>query len=139
MRNPALRIEINGERIAEAGAEGLSLLTGQVGLGVGASGALEAGHLMFSAMGLAVSGPTPRRFTRGHGIELTPGDRGVFQVIETENPSPPSKVMGTPSAAQLASPAASAERSSRAESLCRPTHPAGGGLVSCVIQSSGAA
>lgn len=137
MKVPALRIEINGELMAEAGAEDLSLLTGQVGLGVGPSGALDVGPLMFSAMGLAVAGPTPRQFTWGHGMELTPGDRVTFQVIETDTPSPPSKVRGTPSAAQFASPAASAERSSRGESWCRPTHPAGAGLLSCVIQSSG--
>jgi hypothetical protein len=62
MKIPALRIEINGKQIAVAGAENLSLLSGQVALGTGSSGSIDLGKIVFNVIGLDVAGTTQRRF-----------------------------------------------------------------------------
>jgi hypothetical protein len=108
MKIPALRVEVNGEVIAIAGAEGLSLLTGQVGFGAGPNRAIDVSEVMFSVMGLAAQGPQPRQLAWGKDIQLKLGDRVTFQFVEVEQPSPPAEALRTPSSAELA--AASAER-----------------------------
>jgi hypothetical protein len=105
MKIPALRIEINGKQVAVAGAEGLSLLSGQVGLGAGSKGNIDLESIVFSVMGLDVAGTPPRQLTWVDGIQLKPGDRVTFEVVETESPTPPSNVRRTPSAEQLAAAA----------------------------------
>jgi hypothetical protein len=41
MKIPALRIEVNGELVALAGAEGLDILSGQVAFGASETGGIE--------------------------------------------------------------------------------------------------
>ena len=109
MKIPALRIEINGKQIAVAGAENLSLLSGQIGLGSGSSKSIDAGKITFSVIGLELTGAQPRQLTWGDGVQLKPGDKVTFEVVETENPTPPSIARRTPSAEELGS-GASAEK-----------------------------
>ena len=106
MKIPALRIEVNGELIAIAGAEDLSILTGQVGFGAGKDRAINIGHVVFSVMGLAVHGPQPRQLTWGRDVQLKLGDRVTFEITEVEQPSTPQTVLRTPSSAELAAAAA---------------------------------
>lgn len=106
MKIPALRIEINGELLAIAGAEDLSILTGQVGFGANKDCTIDTSQVMFSVMGLAVQGPQPRQLTWGNGVQLKLGDRVTFEVAEVEQPSPPHQVLRTPSSAELATAAA---------------------------------
>lgn len=51
MKIPALRVEVNGELIAIAGAEDLSILTGQVGFGAGKNQAINTSQVMFKQQG----------------------------------------------------------------------------------------
>lgn len=113
MKIPALRIEINGELIAIAGAENLSLLTGQIGLGSGSSTNIDLERILFSVMGLDVRGARPRQLTWGDGIHLKVGDRVTFQVVEVENPSPPNNVRASPGPEELASSAATEKKAAR--------------------------
>lgn len=113
MKVPALRVEINGELVTIAGAENLDILTGNVGFGASPSGGIEVSNVMFLVMGLAVHGPNPRQLTWGNDIKLGPGDRVTFEVIETEQPSPPDKVLSTPSSDELAAASAAKKRQSR--------------------------
>ena len=106
MTVPALRIEVNGELLAVAGAEDLSLLTGTVGFGASKGQTLNASEVMFSVMGLAVNCPQPRQLTWGKSVKLTTGDRVTFQFVEVENPSPPDQTLRSPSSAELAAEAA---------------------------------
>ena len=117
MKIPALRIEVNGELVAVAGAKELSLLSGQVGFGAGKGGILDASHVMFSVMGIDVQAAQPRQLTWGNAVQLKMGDRVTFQVTEVEQPSEPDQVVRTPSATELASAAAREEkrRPSRSE------------------------
>jgi hypothetical protein len=101
MKVPALRIEVNGQLIAVAGAPGLSLLTGTVGLGSGQAPQIDASAIMFSVMGLAVTTTQPRQLTWGKEVKLKQGDRVTFQVVEVEDPSPPDQTISSPSASQL--------------------------------------
>jgi hypothetical protein len=105
MKTPALRVEVNGELVAIAGASGLSLLTGSVSLGSGQSSKIDPSEIMFSVMGLNVHSAQPQQLTWGNGIRLQPGDRVTFEVVEVEQPSPPDKVLSSPSSAQLAAEA----------------------------------
>lgn len=110
MRIPALRIELNGELVAIAGAEDLSILTGQVGFGAGKDRTIEVSGAMFSVMGLAVHGTQPRQLTWGNGIQLKLGDRVTFEITEVEQPSHPDQVLRTPSSAELATAAAAEKK-----------------------------
>lgn len=105
MKTPALRVEVNGKLVAIAGASDLSLLTGTIGLGSGKGQKLDPSEIVFSVMGLNVHGAQPRQLTWGNGIKLQPGDRVTFEVVEVEQPSPPDKVLASPSSAQLAAEA----------------------------------
>lgn len=105
MKVPALRIEVNGQLIAVAGAEGLSLLTATVGLGSGTGAAISASQTMFGVMGISLHGARPQQLNWASGVKLQPGDTISFQVVEVEQPSQPDKVISTPSAAQLAAEA----------------------------------
>src|SRR6266496_3481944 len=113
MKIPALRIEINGTQIAVAGAENLSLLSGQVALGAGSSGSIDLGKIVFSVIGIDIAGTQPRQLTWGDGVQLKPGDRVTFEVVETETPTPPSNVRRTPSAEELNSAALAEERAAK--------------------------
>ena len=84
MKIPALRIEINGKPIAVAGAEGLSLLSGQVSLGAGSSGSINLGTIGFIVIGPDVAGPQPRQLTWCDGVQLKSGDKVTFEIVETE-------------------------------------------------------
>ena len=112
MKIPALRIEINGEVLAIAGAEGLSLLTGSVGFG--SRTAAHPVQLMFNVMGLAVEGPHPRQLSWGDGVRLKFGDKVTFELVEVDHPTPPSKVIRSPSSEELAA-AADVERKRSAQ------------------------
>jgi len=105
MKIPALRVEVNGELVAIAGANDLSLLTGTIGLGSGQGQKLNPSEIMFSVMGLNVHSAQPQQLTWGNGIKLQPGHRVTFEVVEVEQPSPPDKVLASPSSAQLAAEA----------------------------------
>jgi hypothetical protein len=102
MKIPALRVEVNGELVAIAGAEGLSVLSGQVSFGAGPNRAIDVSHVMFSLMGLAVHGPQPRQFTWGNDVQLKLGDKVTFQITEVDQPSPPNKILRSPSIEELA-------------------------------------
>lgn len=112
MKVPALRVEVNGELVAIAGAEGLSLLTGQVAFGAGPSSTIDREAVMFSVMGLALGGTQPSQLSWASDVRLKLGDKVTFQVVEVEHPSPPSKVLRTPSPTDLAA-AAAAEKKQR--------------------------
>ncbi|MCX7221007.1 MAG: hypothetical protein NTY70_19375, partial [Burkholderiales bacterium] len=105
MKIPALRVEINGELIVIAGAEDLSILTGQVGFGADKDQAINVNKVMFSVMGLAVHAPQPRQLTWGNDIKLKLGDRVTFEITEIEQPSLPQAVLHTPSSSELAAAA----------------------------------
>ena len=62
MNIPALRVEVNGELVAIAGASGLSLLSGTIGLGSGQGQTIDASEIVFSIMGLNI-----RLFTESSG------------------------------------------------------------------------
>ena len=106
MKTPALRVEVNGELVVIAGASGLSLLTGTIGLGSGQGQKIDPSEIMFSVMGLNVHAAQPQQLTWGNGIKLRPGDRVTFEVVEEEHPSPPDNVRSSPSPGQLAVEAA---------------------------------
>jgi hypothetical protein len=112
MKIPVLRVEVNGELVALAGAEGLDILSGQVGFGASPTGGIDVSRVMFSVMGLAVHGSNPRQLTWGNEIKLGLGDRISFEIAEVDQPSPPEKVLGTPSSDELAA-AAAAEKKQR--------------------------
>jgi hypothetical protein len=110
MKIVALRVEVNGKLVAIAGAEDISLLTGQVSLGAGPNRAIDVSQVVFSVMGLAVQDPQPRQLTWANNIQLKLGDRVTFEIVEVEQPSPPDKVLRTPSSAELSSATAAAEK-----------------------------
>ncbi|QOL48192.1 hypothetical protein [Massilia litorea] len=109
MKIPALRIEVNGELVALAGAEGLDILSGQVAFGASPTGGIEVSRVALGVMGLAVHGPSPRQLSWGNGIKLGLGDRVTFEIAEVEQPSPPDETLGTPTSDELAA-VATAER-----------------------------
>lgn len=113
MKIPALRVEVNGELVAIAGAEDLSILTGLVAFGAGKDRAINTGQVMFSVMGLAVHGPQPRQLTWGNDVQLKLGDRVTFEITEIEQPSPPQAVVRTPSSAELAAAAEKKQKRQR--------------------------
>lgn len=106
MKIPALRVEINGELIAVAGAEDLSILTGSVGIGSAGPGlAIDVSHVILNVMGLMTRGSQPRQLSWGKGVQLKSGDRVTFEIIEVDQPSPPDQVLRSPSSAELAAAA----------------------------------
>jgi len=113
MKIPALRVEVNGELVAIAGAEDLSILTGQVGFGAGKDRSINVSQVVFSVIGLAVQGPQPRQLTWGTDVELKLGDRVTFEITEIEQPSPPQAVVRTPSSAELTAAAAAEKKQKR--------------------------
>jgi hypothetical protein len=111
MKVPALRIEVNGELIAVAGAPDLSMLSGQVAFGAaGPNRIIDTSSIMFNVMGLALNGPQPRQLTWANGLELKVGDRVTFGIVEVSDPTPAGKVLATPSSAGLAREAAKQTR-----------------------------
>ena len=103
MKVPALRIEVNGEFVAVAGAPDLSVLTGQVAFGAtGPNRNIDTSSTRLSVMGLALNGPQARQLTWANGLELKVGDRVTFELVEVSDPSPPDNVLATPSTAELA-------------------------------------
>jgi hypothetical protein len=106
MKNPALRVEVNGTLVAIAGASDLSMLTGTVGLGSGKDVGLNTSNILFSVMGLAVHGEQPRQLTWCKNITLQAGDKVTFQVVDAEQLTPPDQTLRTPSSAELAAEAA---------------------------------
>ena len=101
MKIPALRIEINGKQVAVAGAEGLSILSGHMGLAAGSPGSVDLESIVFSVMGLNIASNPPQQLTWLDGTLLKPGDKVTFEVVETESPTPPSNVRRTPTTEQL--------------------------------------
>lgn len=107
MKVPALRIEVNGELVAVAGAPGLSMLSGQVAFGAtGRNRVIDTSGIMFNVMGLALNGPQPKQLTWPNGLELKVGDKVTFEIVEASDPTPPGKVLATPSSSELAREAA---------------------------------
>ena len=115
MKTPALRVEVNGQLVTIAGASGLSLLTGTIGLGSGQGSKINSSEILFNVMGLSIHSAQPQQLTWGNGIKLQPGDRVTFEVVEVEQPSPPDKILSSPSSGQLAAEAGrpSSKRSAR--------------------------
>jgi hypothetical protein len=113
MKIPALRIEVNGELVAIAGAEDLSILSGQVGFGAGKGQTINVGQVIFNVIGLAVHGPQPRQLTWGNDVQLKLGDRVTFEITEIEQPRPPQSVVRTPSSAELVAEATSEKKHKR--------------------------
>jgi hypothetical protein len=110
MKIPAFRIEVNGELVAVAGADGLDILSGQVAFGASPSGGIAVSNVACLAMGLAVHGSNPRQLTWLEGIKLKLGDRITFEIAEVDQPSSPDKVTGTPSSDELAAVSASGSK-----------------------------
>jgi hypothetical protein len=110
MKVSALRVEVNGELVAVAGAEGLSLLTGSVGYGPGSSDATHPTQIVFNVMGLAVTGPQPRQLSWGDEVRLKLGDRVTFELVEVDHPNPPTKILRSPSSEELAAVAAASKK-----------------------------
>ena len=107
MKVPELRIEVNGELIAVAGAPDLSMLSGQVAFGAtGPNRIIDTSGIMFNVMGLALNGTQPRQLTWANGLELKVGDRVTFEIVEVSDPTSPGKVLATPSSSELAQEAA---------------------------------
>lgn len=113
MKIPALRIEVNGELVAFAGAEGLDILSGQVAFGARPAGGLDVSRVALGVMGLSVHGSSPQQLTWGNEIKLKLGDRVTFEIAEVDDPSPPDQVLGTPSEAELAAAAATQQKRPR--------------------------
>ena len=107
MKIPALRIEVNGDLVAIAGAEDLSMLTGTIGLGAGEGACITASNILLNVMGLALRGDQPRQLSWCKNISLNAGDKVTFQIVEVEQPSEPDQTLLSPSAAELAAEAAS--------------------------------
>jgi hypothetical protein len=113
MKIPALQLEVDGELVAIAGANGLSFLTGTIGLGSGQGKTIDASQIIFGVIGVDVHSPQPQQLTWGSGVTLKLGDRVTFQVVEVEQPFPPDKVMASPSSAQLSVVASRRSRTGR--------------------------
>ena len=111
MKVPALRVEVNGELITVAGAPDLSMLSGQVAFGAtGPKRVIDTSSIIFNVMGLELNGAQPRQLSWANGLELRVGDRVTFEIVEVSEPSPPGKVLVTPSSAELAREAAKRKR-----------------------------
>ena len=101
MTIPALRIKVNGQLVAIAGGENLSLLTATIGLGSGANKYIAAGSVMFGVMGLDLHSSQPKQLNWGSEIKLKVGDQVTIEIVQVEQTSPPDKVLSSPSSAQL--------------------------------------
>jgi hypothetical protein len=110
MKVPALRIEVNGELIAVAGAPNLSMLSGQVAFGAsGPNRVIDTSSILLNVMGLALNGTQPCQLTWGNGLALKVGDKVTIEIVEVSDPNPPGRVLATPSSAELAREAAKQE------------------------------
>jgi hypothetical protein len=56
MKIPVLRVEVNGQLVAIAGAENLDILSGQVGFGASPTGGIEVSRVIFGVMGKTFPG-----------------------------------------------------------------------------------
>ncbi|GAB3773729.1 hypothetical protein GCM10028796_46620 [Ramlibacter monticola] len=102
MTIPAIRIEVNGELVAVAGAKDASLLTASLGLGAGAEKDLAFERPVFSVMALVgVAGDAPRQLSWCDHVHLRKGDRVTFELVEVDEATPPSKALSTPSSTEL--------------------------------------
>ncbi len=101
MKIPALRIEINGQLVAIAGAENLSLLTASVGFGAGSEKNIEATNSMFGVMGLDLHSSQPKQLNWASEINLKEGDKVTIEIVQVEQATPPDSIISTPSPAQL--------------------------------------
>ncbi|MET0857483.1 MAG: hypothetical protein ABWY27_12085 [Telluria sp.] len=113
MKIPALRVEVNGQLVAIAGAENLDILYGQVGFEASRTGGIEVSRVTVGVIGLAVHGPNPLQLTWGNEIKLVLGDRITFEIAEVDQPSAPEKVLRTPSSDELAAVAAAEKKRRR--------------------------
>lgn len=102
MKIPAIRVEINGKLIAIAGKENISFLSGHIGIGVGSMAKIDVHNIAFGVIGVETTGSQSRQLTWSDGIKIAPGDKVTFEVIETENPTPPTNAIRTPSTEELA-------------------------------------
>lgn len=114
MAELAIEVEVNGKRIAVAGAGDLALLSASIGAGVGPEkrtlqADIDPFHL--TVMGLT-SGLTARieNLTWINCLPLRVGDLVTFRIVQAEQPDPPAQVLSTPSSQELAA-AAAKERS----------------------------
>jgi len=110
----AIEVEVNGKRIAVAGANDLALLTAGIGAGVGPEKrTLQADIDAFrlTVMGLT-SGLVARteNLTWINGLPLRVGDSITFRIVNAEQPDPPPQILRTPTSEELAA-AAEKERS----------------------------
>jgi|SRR3954451_4623165 hypothetical protein len=110
----AIEVEVNGKRLALAGAKDLALLSAGIAAGVGQEKRTiqadsDAFHL--TVMGLT-SGLTARiaDLTWIKGLPLRVGDAITLRIVRAKQPDPPTQVLRTPSSEELAS-AAEKERS----------------------------
>jgi len=101
MTVPALRIKVNGQLVAIAGGENLSLLTATIGLGSGADKYIPAGSVVFGVMGLDLHSSQPKQLNWGSDIKLKEGDQVTIEIVQVEQTTPPDKVLSSPSPAQL--------------------------------------
>jgi hypothetical protein len=113
MKIPALRVEVNDEVVAIAGAENLDLLTGLVSFGASPSGGIDISRVISSIMGISVRGPEPQQLTWANAIKLKLGDRITFEIVEVDQPSPPDQVLRTPSSPELANVTAAGRKQKR--------------------------
>ena len=102
MTFPAIRVEVNGELVAVAGARDASLLTGSLGLGAGADKEVGFDMSVFSVMALVgIAGDTPQQLSWCNQVHLRKGDRVTFELVEVDEATPPSRVLRTPSSKEL--------------------------------------
>ncbi len=97
----AIRVEVNSQLVAVAGAEGLSMLTASLGLGSGKGSHIDPMNVLFSVMGVDVHSKQPRQLSWCDGLTLRPGDRVTLEVVQVEQPTAPDQVLTTPSTEQL--------------------------------------
>ena len=112
----AIEIELNGRRLAVAGAKDLALLSAQVGAGVGSEKRslqvdVDTFHLLVMGLTSPESGSRMANLTWANGVTLQVGDSITFRIVEAEQPDPPARVLQTPSSEELAAAAAEKERS----------------------------
>jgi hypothetical protein len=101
MTIPAIRVELNGQLVTIAGAEGLAMLTTTFGLGAAKGNHIDPTKVLFNVMGLDIHGKPPRQLTWGSNLALRPGDRVTLEIVQVDQPSFPDQVLVTPSAEQL--------------------------------------
>src|SRR2546421_5790851 len=100
MATLAIEVELNGKRLVVAGAEGLALLSAQLGAGVGSTNdTVRVGtEVHLTVMGLTSPKSSSRvaNLTWINGLPLQMGDSITFRIVEVEQPDPPANVFRTP-------------------------------------------